>query len=83
MGWEEGDTYLYYNHYSHYSDSMETTTIQVDTNIRDMLRSFGRKGETYNEIISKLIERARYAEFMDESYSILDTEENWTGLDAL
>ena len=62
---------------------MDTTTIQVDTQIRDMLRSFGRKGETYNDILAKLIKKARYVDFMEESYNVLDTEENWTSLDAL
>ena len=62
---------------------METTTIQVETRIRDMLRSFGRKGETYNKIIEKLIERARYVEFMEENYRILDSKENWVSLDEL
>ncbi len=62
---------------------MESTTIQVDKNIRDLLRSYGRKGETYNEIISKLIERARYVEFMEENYRILDSKENWVSLDEL
>ncbi len=62
---------------------MEATTIQVDRNIRDLLRSFGRKGETYQAIISKLIQRARYDEFMEESYHILETEDNWVSLDAL
>jgi len=62
---------------------METTTIQVDTNIRDLLRSFGRKGETYNEIIQNLIERAKYVDFMEESYRILDSKENWISLDEL
>lgn len=59
------------------------TTIQVDTETRDMLKSFGRKGETYNDIIQKLIKIARYVEFMEESYHILDTEENWVNLDEL
>ncbi len=62
---------------------METTTIQVDTQIRDTLRSFGRKGDTYNDILTKLIEKARYVDFMEESYKVLDTEESWTSLDAL
>lgn len=62
---------------------MGTTTIQVDSGIRDLLKSFGRKGETYNDIIKKLIERARYTEFMEESYSILDSKENWVNLDEL
>ena len=51
--------------------------------VRDLLRSFGRKGETYNDIIEKLIERARYEEFMEESYNILDSKEGWTSLDEL
>ena len=62
---------------------MEATTIQVDSKVRDLLKSFGRKGETYNDIILKLIERARYIEFMRETYNILDTEENWVSLDEL
>ena len=48
-----------------------------------MLRSFGRKGDTYNDILAKLIEKARYVDFMEESYHVLDTEENWVSLDAL
>ena len=78
-----GVSVLYYGRYNNYSDYMETTTIQVDSKVRDLLRSFGRKGETYNDIILKLIERARYVEFMRESYNILDTEENWISLDEL
>ena len=62
---------------------METTTIQVDTRIRDLLRSFGRKGETYNEIIQNLIERARYVDFMEECYRTLESKENWISLDEL
>jgi predicted CopG family antitoxin len=62
---------------------MATTTIQLNSDVRDLLKSFGRKGETYNEIIIKLIERARYVEYMKECYSILDTEDNWVSLDEL
>jgi hypothetical protein len=61
----------------------ETTTIQLDIGIRDILQSFGRKGETYNEIIKKLIKKARYADFMDEQYDILKNEKNWASLDDL
>ena len=78
-----GASVIYYGHYSNYGDYMETNTIQGDSKVRDLLRSFGRKGETYNDIILKLIERARYVEFMRESYNILDTEENWISLDEL
>ena len=75
--------YNYYGGYSNYSDHMATTTIQLDTKVRDMLRSFGKKGETYNDIILNLIKRSRYVEYMKESYAILDTEDNWVSLDEL
>jgi len=48
-----------------------------------MLKAFGRKGETYNDIIEKLIERARYIEFMDESYAVLEKKEGWVKLDDI
>jgi hypothetical protein len=51
--------------------------------VRDMLKSFGRKGETYNAIIQKLIKIAKYVDFMEENYHILDTEEKWVKLDEL
>jgi predicted CopG family antitoxin len=62
---------------------MKTTTIQVNTETRDALRSLGRKGETYDDIIRDLLKRAKYVEFMEESYRILDTEKNWVNLDEV
>ena len=34
------------------------TTIQVSVETRNMLKRLGRKGETYDEIIRRLMERA-------------------------
>jgi predicted DNA-binding protein len=34
---------------------MATTTIQLGTETREMLRAVGRKGQTYDEIIKELI----------------------------
>jgi hypothetical protein len=62
---------------------MAITTIQVDTEVRDLLKSLGRKGETYNDIILKIVKRSKYVEFMKESYDILDKEEKWTDMDEL
>ena len=36
-------------------NSMSRTTIVVDTSIRDKLKKFGVKGETYEDIIIKLM----------------------------
>ncbi len=34
------------------------TTIQLDEEVRDKIKSFGAKGETYNDIINRLYETA-------------------------
>lgn len=62
---------------------MATTTIRVDARVRDLLKSFGREGETYDDIIVNLIKRARYVEFIKECYDILHTEKNWDGSRAI
>jgi hypothetical protein len=62
---------------------MATTTIQINSETRDLLKSFGQKGDTYNDIIMDIIGRSRYVEYMKESYRILDEEENWVDLDEL
>ena len=62
---------------------MTTTTIQIKSETRDLLKSFGHKGDTYNDIIMDIIERSRYVEYMKESYRILDEEEEWADLDEL
>jgi len=38
------------------------TTIQVSKETREELKNLGKKGETYNEIIRKLLESARECE---------------------
>ena len=35
------------------------------------------------DMIRKLVKIAEYVDFMEESYRILDTEENWANLDEL
>ena len=57
------------------------TTIQVETGVRKRLQSLGKKGETYNEIIKRLLRKAAYVDFMEEQYAILDNEKNWVSLD--
>jgi len=59
------------------------TTIQVELAVRKRLQAIGRKGETYNDIIKKLIRKAAYVDFMEEQYSILDNEKSWVSLDEL
>ncbi len=40
----------------------DMTTIQISKETREMLKELGKKGETYDDIIRKLIEIARSLE---------------------
>ena len=35
------------------------TTIAISTNIRDQIKEFGIKGETYDDILSRLLNKAK------------------------
>jgi len=51
------------------------TTIQIQKETREELREFGKKGETYEEVIKKLMEIAKRVEFFEDINHILETEE--------
>ena len=53
----------------------EATTIQISKETREELRTFGKKGETYDEVIHKLMEAAKRLAFFEEIDRILETEE--------
>lgn len=38
---------------------MSTTTIQIDMEVRDQLRARGRMGESYNDVIRRLLSSTR------------------------
>ena len=50
------------------------TTIAISTDIRDQIKEFGNKGDTYDEIISKLLNSAKERQLqellMDETNTI-------------
>ncbi len=60
-----------------------TTTIQVDKELRDILKKMGRKGDTYSDIIRRLIKKVEYIKFMEEQYEILDNEKEWVSIDKI
>jgi hypothetical protein len=53
----------------------QLTTIQIHKGTRDELRQLGRKGETYDQLLMRLIEMARMSAFFQDVERILDTEE--------
>ncbi|UCD92327.1 MAG: hypothetical protein JSV43_08960 [Methanobacteriota archaeon] len=61
----------------------EITTIQLETKTKEKLKIMGRKGETYNDIILRLVDLAEYESFMKKQYQILDEETEWVPLEEL
>lgn len=62
---------------------MGITTIPVEKETRERLRSFGRKGETYDQILRWLISRVNYEGFMERQYERLKEKEAFVSLDEL
>ena len=59
-----------------------TTTISLRTETRDLLRKIGSKGQTYDEVIRELIERASIRE-LDARWNRILEEEEFIPLDEL
>ncbi|MFQ5832430.1 MAG: hypothetical protein ACE5H4_07000 [Candidatus Thorarchaeota archaeon] len=53
----------------------ETTTIPLSKETRDLLKRFGRKGETYDELVRRLLTIAEEVEFGERQKRILAEEE--------
>lgn len=51
---------------------METTTIAVSNEIKEKIKEFGSKGETYSDILNRIIESAKKRQLRD----LLMNEEN-------
>lgn len=61
----------------------ELTTIPLYKQTRERLKSFGFKGETYDQIIKRLMEKAEYVTFMERQYEILSKKEQFIPLDEI
>jgi hypothetical protein len=53
----------------------DLTTIQLSKITRDQLRQLGSKGETYDQVLQRLIEMARKTAFFKDIDRIIETEE--------
>jgi hypothetical protein len=59
------------------------TTISIEKETRERLRSFGRKGETYDQILRRLLSLAEYEGFMEKQYERLKDKEAFVPLDEI
>ncbi|MGA3298133.1 MAG: hypothetical protein ABSD41_11880 [Candidatus Bathyarchaeia archaeon] len=62
---------------------MATTTIPVEKKTRDHLRSLGKKGEAYDQILKRLMPLAEYEEFMERQYERFKDRKVFVSLDEL
>ena len=59
------------------------TTIPLEKETRERLRSFGRKGETYDQVLRRLISIAEHEEFMTLQYERLKDKSAFVNLDEI
>jgi len=59
----------------------ESTTIPTTKIVRDRLKDYGIKGETYTTILTRLMDAFEYDKFMERQYKRLDGKENFISLD--
>ena len=52
---------------------MENTTIAVSNDVKERIKEFGNKGETYSQIIARLLESARKRQLHDLLMNEKDT----------
>ena len=62
---------------------MGITTIPLERETRERLRLFGRKGETYDQILRRLMSLAEYEGFMEKQYERLKDKDAFVSLDEL
>lgn len=61
----------------------DITSIQLPKATRDRLRRFGHKGQTWAQILERLMERVEYEDFMEEQYRRLGERDDFASLDDL
>ena len=60
-----------------------TTTIPTTKVVRDRLKSYGQKGETYSDILIRMMDTVDKEEFMDRMYRRLEEKDQFISLDEI
>jgi len=61
----------------------EATTIPVTKDVRNRLKQYSMKGETYNEILKRLMDEVNYETFMERQYKKLEEKKKFISLDEI
>jgi hypothetical protein len=60
-----------------------TTTIPIEKETRERLRSFGRRGETYDQVLRRLMSIAEQDEFITKQHERLKDKTAFVSLDEI
>ena len=63
--------------------SGQTTTIPTTKTIRDRLKSYGQKGDTYSDILTRLMDSIDKDDFMDLMYKRLEEKDQFVSIDSI
>ncbi|MDW5551640.1 hypothetical protein [Methanosarcina sp.] len=61
----------------------DVTTIPVTKEVRDRLKLYGKKGETYSNILNRLMDEISYEIFMERQYKKLEETDKFVSLDDI
>lgn len=62
----------------------EATTIPVTKDVRDRrLKTYGMEGETYNDILKRLMDEVDHESFMERQYKKLEEKGKFVSLDDI
>lgn len=65
------------------SERMPTTTIPLDTSVRDRLKAYGTAGMTYNDILTRLMDEHDRDAFLREIRREADETTEWVDAEDL
>jgi hypothetical protein len=61
----------------------DMTTIPVTKETRDVLKAMGRKGETYDKILRRMVSQIRWEEFVERQYGKLQDRSKFVPLEEI
>lgn len=61
----------------------DITTIPIQKDTRDKLKELGMKGETYDDIINRILENIEYEKFMEIHYKRLKEKDQFVSFDEI
>lgn len=59
------------------------TTITIEPKVRDRLKTFGHAGQTYNEILTRMMDHMNREQFLRDLRETIAQTTDWADIDEL